>query len=976
MRNPSKLRYVECELPDEVERAIIAFEDAFDDSIKPFYERLNDFVVNDLANVQAEITAQIDLREQLLTGSPVQSLSSLAALDASTNLTSPKRDDTDPETIRIDERKLGAAGLCLINGRVYKMLTGDRISALRHLWECAGGDYDYFVRLGTAVYTTPLDNYNLFEYNTSTPTKLPFVNKGFTYLEAVGLKNSQFKHRMVWTRGVSASYALKAKMATLGYDSTQINNMFSGLNPNADYDFIGVIGNIRNLIRSVTRLLFMPSTDPVRQPAWENEANYIELAIKTFLAYRTKKYSTSSFFDTDFWLSFLSELRPADIKELLENRPEIKNIELPQDMDSLTLAIEKAIAVPAETTLINTYMNNLPSGKDEELNLTTTLYDLGLAIYRELVFIKATRAPSLELLLIELIGKPALIDFINEPILINHSDLSSLFPTTNLPPVGALVSSIQSRPDSALISLALSANSATDKFSKSESRTVSQENQKAESGSTTNNTPSGVTQGFPTEDTFAMLLTRRIKWDLNFQDCEGSSSTFGTSSTPIDQQMRTVKSFDETSSVESNEEWRAHKENIAYLKERILLSGDSISDIRTALSTFLRAEAQNGTISLSDTRINEPLSTANTSNDVKIVAKAAVAVVKAIPEKIEASSTTEAASGGYNIGEGMYAAKNRNQIEEQGGKTPPASGLSQKEVAGLENALGKTLPFLGINNSGGTIPFKASTSMDLQICQNKALKGFDNFLKGILTPPAWLVRFINIVKHQIIMFQDRIDKFILTIQQVMDAILAKLERLLTLDLNFSGKLGFENSLFKCSWGIDLGLKINLLDLLLMYLDRFLSVILAPILKLLQLFSDFINEILCIPIQWLQTILNGAAAALSALLGLIGCTLKDFKLPPMMFDLLNLISGIFNLRSLVLKKGSADWLKMMGRIKLGKDEFAGLSQFAGMCANPNLSKAISALQSAMGLAVSDIPVAAAPAPAPMAGESNYNSAVVA
>ena len=213
------------------------------------------------------------------------------------------------------------------------------------------------------------------------------------------------------------------------------------------------------------------------------------------------------------------------------------------------------------------------------------------------------------------------------------------------------------------------------------------------------------------------------------------------------------------------------------------------------------------------------------------------------------------------------------------------------------------------------------------------------------------------IKQQIMAMQDKIDAFIVMLQKTMDAILAKLERLLTIDLNFSGKIGFENSLFKCSWGIDLGLKIDLLGLLLMYLDRFLGVVLAPVLKFLQLLGDFINEIMCVPIRWIGAILNGAMFALANLLAKIGCTVKDFKLPLEIFDLLNLINGVFSLRSLVFKKGSADWLKMMGRISMGKNEFTGLSQFASMCVSDNLSASLSALSAQMKLMVSSIPVGA-------------------
>ena len=603
MRQPSKLRYVECELPDEVEKAIIAFEDDFDDRLKPFYDRLTDIATNDLPAVITELDAQVALREELLKGSPVQSLASLAALDKSTNLTSPKRDDTDPETIRIDERKLGAAGICLLNGRLFKILpTGNRLAALRHLWECAGGDYSYFLRLGTAVYTSPQSSYNLFEFNTYTPQNLPFVNKGFTFLESVGYKNSQFKHRLVWTSGISASYALKSKMTTLGYDSQQINNSFSGLNPNVDFDFLGTITNINTLVRAVTRLIFLPLTDPIRQPPWKNEANYIELAIKRFLTYRTKKYTTVALFDSDYWTLFLTELRPKDIKELLESRPEISDIDLPQDMDSLTALVEKAVGFPSETTLINTYMNNLPTGKEEEANLTNTLYDLGLAIYKKLIGIgDTTRASQLEQALLELLGITELRDFINPSILIDPADLSALFPTTNLPPMGDFISAIQADGEAQLVNASLAANSATKAFNLVESKTLKKEGLTSENGSLTNNIPSGTTQGFPSIETFAMLLTRRVQWDENFTDCAGgqvvgkaaagSATTKGTTNI--------VSEFSKTKSVTDDAGWRKYNDDKAYLEVRlgVDLSSASIDDIRSVVNDYVDASATAGTIS-------------------------------------------------------------------------------------------------------------------------------------------------------------------------------------------------------------------------------------------------------------------------------------------------------------------------------------------------------------------------------------------
>lgn len=952
MRNPSQLRYIECQLPDEVEKTLIAFEDAFNDSFNPYYARLADWVANDLPLIQTHLDKQIALRQQLLQGAPVQSLASLPALELSTNLTDPSRDDTDPTTIRIDERKLGAAGICLLNGVMFKIIPGNRLVALRYLWEVAGGNYGYFVRLGTAVYTSPQNSFNLFEYNPSTPNLLPYVNKGSTYLSSVGLKNSQFKHRMLWTEEVSASYVLKTKLAALGYTSSQINNTFAGLDPNINYDYLGTIANIKVLIQSVTRLIFLPANDTIRQPPWENETNYIMLAVENFLTYRTNKYTTSSVFNNEFWLEFLAALRPQDIEELLVNRPEILDIELPQNQDNLTTVVETAVGAPSGTTLINTYMNNLPIGTKAEETLTDSLFDLGLAIWKRLVLVDPATAAQLEALLLELTGQVGpltqLTPYINSSVLIDPADLTALFPTTNLPPLGTFIATIQARGNTDLVNKSLAANSATNDFSTTESKQIQNTNLTA-SISTTNNTPSGATQGLLTSETFATLLSRRVIWSANFRDCSGQTPT-GVTATPSIQSTSNVTT-QETNFTENTADWKAYQDNMAYLHARLdHLAGDSIIDIRDAVNSYVTAQAEAGVIAKNDARLTALQAQINSSNDVKDVADKSVTLLKQIPTKIPVEVSPAplySELSGSDRGAGMYAAQNRTTVEDQGGKVPPPAG-SQNDKSSLESALGKSLPFLGSNNNRTT---------EVHVCQNAAISKLDaylNGLTGINKLEGWLIRFLNIVRQQILTFQNSIDKFILSIQKAMDAVLAKLERLLSLDLNLSGGGSFDNSLFKCSWGSQLGLKINLLDLLLLYLDEFLGFILGPFLKGLGIFGDFINALMCVPIRWLEEILNGPLAALSNLLGTIGCTIKDFKLPTQIFDILNLLNGLFSLRSLVFRKGNADWLKMMSSVNKSKNAFTGLTQFANACASPNLATALSALQAASALMVSDIP----------------------
>ena len=573
MRNPSILRYVECELPSAVEKAIADFEDDFDDRLKPFYDRLDEFKINELPGILEDLEEQIEIRDQLLKGAPVQELDSLAAVDENVRLTNPQREYDAPETVRLDEQKLGAANICLLKGKMYKMLSSNRLDALRYLWEAAAGDYDYFVLLGTSVFSLPENTYVLYEYKEhnkyDTIRILPWMNKGFIQLEEDGYFNSQYRHRMLWNKGIGATYGLKTKMTALGYDSDQINNIFSGEQPNGNMEEADkeVLDGIAELIRSVTRLLLLPEDDEQRNPLWKNEASHIMLAIKAFLEYRLRKHTNSSIFDPDYWLLFLDAFRPSDIHELLVYRPEIKNIELPQDVESITTLVEQATAIPAESSIINTYMVNILGTDREEKDLTQTLYDLGLFIWKsmhkyakdeerrlnaeeaadlaalaatdpndpvalakvlkenslaEVLRVEAARkkndrlkqADDLEAYLLELDEKPGPLTeespYYDLEVSLSPEDITSAFPPgTNMPPAGGTDIKDASR--------GVKASAITDRYA----RRVGDD--------------SGRTQGLPSVETFSMILQRRVSWAENFLDCSGA--LFGATPGAPDQEL-------------------------------------------------------------------------------------------------------------------------------------------------------------------------------------------------------------------------------------------------------------------------------------------------------------------------------------------------------------------------------------------------------------------------------------------------------
>ena len=953
MREPNRLRYVECELPDELEKAILAFEDDFDENMKPFYDRLADFTLNDAPIIAAELDAQIALREELLKGSPVQSLGSLAAIDESLKLTSPARNDNDPETVRLDERKLGAAGIALVNGSILKMITGTRLTAMRHLWQLAGGDYNYFILLGSDVAMLPENAFVLYESH-STSGVLPFVNVGFEKLKSMGYKNSEFRHRLIWKSSVSATFSFRNKLSNFGFDSEQINNIFAGNDPNEGFDYAGTLDTVTMMIQAVSRLLFLSPSDFLRNPPWKNESNYIELAITNFLDYRLRKYTTSAVFDLDFFRLLISGLKPEDIKELLEQRPEIANIELPQVMSSVTTAVERALAIPASgSSSINTYMLGLPSTQ-RETQLTHTLYNLGYQIYQRLLPVDPTHAQRLKDLLLELIASSAFVPLFTDVTLVDFSELSALFPNVNLPPAGVLVASVAAATseDPALLQSAVAANSEATKIQVENAPT------------------SGIEQGLPTEDTFGMLLSRRVQWDKNFVDCRGNATTEANAVGAVQASaVSTATSTVVNKGSFSSDAGATFEENYAFLKEKLDLKTKSVEEIRTQLNIKIKYMISQKLLSKEDQSYTDSLSVVNSSSDLNTVVTKATDVLVTVLSKVEASTSSDPsllASEGLTSHKTTFtgeqaSAKNRRYVEQQGGKKSSAgltAGETQKLKKTIEDGIGQKVPWLGTNSTS----FNQSIKFDLSECKPAWRKDWEDAIAMFTAlgdqatkygkkASKWLIEQLNIIKQILVGIQDKIDSFILAIQIALDNLLAKMERLMSIDLNLSGKLGFDNSLLKCSWGIDLGIKINLLDLLLFYINRLLGTIMGPFLKGLDLVKDFLEKIFCIPIKYLEGLLGAA----SSLLGMIGCSLKDVKLPVEILEILSLIMGFFQLRMLVLRQGSNDWYNMMGKVSLLRDDFAGLSQFAAFCQNPNLAKVLNETAAKAALMVSSIPI---------------------
>jgi hypothetical protein len=119
MVTPNRLRYIQCELPDDFINSLIAFEDDFDAQIKPYFDRLAFLTATQLPGVKAALEEQLVFRRQLLEGSPVPNFGSMAKIEEFLKITSPDRDPTTKESRRIDEQKLGAFGIPLSERKTF-----------------------------------------------------------------------------------------------------------------------------------------------------------------------------------------------------------------------------------------------------------------------------------------------------------------------------------------------------------------------------------------------------------------------------------------------------------------------------------------------------------------------------------------------------------------------------------------------------------------------------------------------------------------------------------------------------------------------------------------------------------------------------------------------------------------------------------------------------------------------------------------
>ena len=834
MATPDILTLVDCVLPSNLERLLLEFQNEMLGDIKPYYDFLDDWVLHEQPTVDATLNQLIDASEGVLLGSPVEALSSLAALDANLGLTNPRRDEFDPETVRIDERKFGASGLCLLFGRLFRIAQGQRISDLRLLWQVVGGDYQAFVAAGNAIVSSPQGGYVFYEFNPLTK-QFPYVNRSFQEVQdRSGYDKSLWHHRLFFNESINTGMGNRLKLEANGFTETQITNVFSGRQPNYGYDAAGALREIANYCKSLGQFLVLVPDDPLRQPPWVTETTLMSLAIENFLDWRINRNTSATILTSDFWNTFLSNMRPNEMKELFENRPEIKDLELPVNQDNIIALLQQAVTMPPETTSINSYYLNLPR-PDLEQTSRDALFDLGLLIWNKDVTALPQQAPGLADLLRRLIGKAVdgSTKTINPvPTNIKPSDIRTIMPASYTPsatsglaqtdsngnplpkvpstPLGVLTSAFgQPMLIDPLVAVSVAANVKLTQHADQPADLVN-----SPDAGTDKQAADAATQGLPSEESFSTIGARRIEWSNNFLSCGGSS-------------------------------------------------------------TGQKAQGSNTQDKILDGNPN------------------------------------------------AYAAQDRKIVEQ--GQSTPNNKFSGKFDITCTPTVGGALGKL-----------------------------FDDVAKLQHHLSDLLIQLIKFIKGIILFVQDLLDSWILKFQTALDGTIGKLERLLTIDINIGGKAAFENSIIRCAWAIDLALKFDPVAYLLSLLAGVFGIIGKALTDIIKKFRQFLDQMYCKILNMLEQFIDGATAQLRAGLALIGCTLKDFQLPPELIDILKLFNASLNIRSIVLKAGSDDWLDMSLKLNKLKDQFNPLAQFAQFCSTKSTAQMLNQMQTQVALSTSDMP----------------------
>jgi len=844
---PNQMRYAQCFLPGDVESFVDRFLDEFYLDAREIDLYLEEFNRTQVPGIKAALQEQVDLRKQLIEGSPVPELSSLQAMQESLGLGNPDLDENDPELITLDERKLGAAKIVMLNGKMFALLSGEDLEAFRHLWLSVSGDYDAFIGLGVGIADSQAGEFTTIQY-VEGDAKIPYINQTSQKIESFSKfrKISKYKQTVLWTDNINNSTSNYLKLKTIGFNDFQISQMFNGDQPRQDAQILkSFLETSVSALKSLTSLLLLKFSDARRLPRWQNEVSLLQTIIQNYLSYRKERNLSSYVFSIDFWERIKATLNAKDMKELFERRPEVTNMLLPTDENTLGDLLNEASKLPSGTSVINTYMLNLPKPKRDSI-YEKQLLSIGYRIFDKLTKEQHPSALLMESLLIEVKGGPLLRTDVKIAKALNLNELKKVLDNPDGKD-GTIVDSVQKSlkqsPDEEDAKDAFTASSEGDKI------LVDQGNIKP-------------TNGLSTVETIMTIIFRRMNLAENFVSCDKVTTT---SKSVTDEQVEAIVSIRTITT-------KAATGEQVTTEEKAKLNAN-------AVDKFTRyGPAMNERIKMRN----------STDSDSMNKALDALKSGEKDPDQLKGQPTR---------------AKDRNQLRRNQGGDAGSTNFSKR------------------------FEYKCKPKFE-----NAYFTHLENLQKKLSKE---IIQVCEALKRAIFLVQDIVDQLIAKAQVILDQILGTLERLLTIDLNIGGAFGFESSLIKCSWSFDFGIKADLFGVLLTFLNRFFQDFAKGFRDGLRGIQDIIEKAICVPVRLLEAFLG----SVNSLMNVIGCSLKDIKLPVEILDLLKAILFSFDLRSLILRKGYESYIDMTANFGKNKDRFKGLTQFASLCQKTTMKEAL-------------------------------------
>ena len=145
---------------------------------------------------------------------------------------------------------------------------------------------------------------------------------------------------------------------------------------------------------------------------------------------------------------------------------------------------------------------------------------------------------------------------------------------------------------------------------------------------------------------------------------------------------------------------------------------------------------------------------------------------------------------------------------------------------------------------------------------------------------------------------------ILPMKHQMDSILSKFNAL-------TGSGQFDSSLLKCAVSFNLGISFTLLDQILALLNNIGAKIQGFITGFVSTINEMINQILCIPVNLINGLLNAANGALNSALGPLAgiCTVPPFTLPQEIQDALAGFKFAISTKQLSMQSMGGDCVKV-------------------------------------------------------------------